>query len=193
MARIPYRYAKSCAACSRASSKLHYQRNRAAVLRRHSAQKSLLTPVQVQERRDRAYLHKYVQRGKVVPERCRCGEQRVSPIQPEPGRPLVVVWACRSCKPRVQAELQADLITAPPPIRQPRRERAVARANTWVATYENVERALQQWPADRADALRRAASTVKGIRLHPGSALYRMQLVALYKRVVAEQAPPPPE
>jgi hypothetical protein len=186
-AEVPYRRAKSCAACSRASSQRHYQGKRAEILRRHHAQKGLLTPVQLQERRDRAYLHTYVKRGRVVPERCRCGEQRVSPIQPELGR-LVVVWACRACKPRVLAELQGELITAPPPIRQPRKERAAARATTWVATYENVESELARWPADRATALRQAASTLKGMRLHPESALYRMQLVALYKKVVAQWA-----
>jgi hypothetical protein len=188
-AEIPYRRAKSCAACSRASSKKHYQANRETVLRRHHTTKHMLTPAQLQERRDRAYLSNYVKRGKVLRQPCRCGEKKVFPIQPELGRPLVVVWACRACRPRIAAELHGNVISAPPPIRQPRRERAQARARTWAGTYEQVERELQQWPADRAEALRRAAASVNGMRLNAASPMYRMNLVALYKRVVGQSQP----
>jgi hypothetical protein len=120
----------------------------------------------------------------VVPEACRrCGDANVVPIQPELGRPLVVVWACRSCKPRVVADLQGDVIWAAPPIRQPRREQAAARARRpWAETFEAVERELETWPPETAEAVRRAASTVNGVPLSRESRLYRMMLVAVYKR-----------
>jgi hypothetical protein len=182
-ARNPYLRAKACVDCSRASSARHYDRHRDRVLRRYHAQKRLLTDAQRQARRDRAYLAKYVQRGKIVPDACtRCAREDVSPIQPELGRPLVVVWACRVCKPRVEADLQGDVISAPPPIRQPRRERAVARRQSWAGGYEAAEAELRALSADQAEALRRAASTVNGFSISRESPLYRMNLVTVFAR-----------
>ena len=178
-----YSRAKTCPQCSRASSARHYDRHRERVLRRYHVQKGMLTDAQRQARRDRAYLAKYVERGKLVPDGCtRCGGEDVVPIQPELGRPLVVVWACRSCKPRVEADLQGDVISAPPPIRQPRRERAAARSQSWAGGYETVEATLCALPADQAEALRRAASTVNGLSISRESPLYRMNLVTVYTR-----------
>jgi hypothetical protein len=159
------------------------------VLRRYHAQKRLLTPAQVQARRDRAYLAKYIERGKVVPEPCaRCRAEDVLPIQPELGRPLVVVWACRECKPRVLADVQGDVISAPPPLRQPRRERAQAKRRTWAGAYDTVECELQTLPAEQAEALRAAASTVKGVSISRESPLYRMNLVTMFARWRASRA-----
>ena len=188
-ARNPFSRAKTCRACSRASSAAHYDRHRERVLRRYHAQKGLLTDAQRQARRDRAYLAKYVQRGKVVPDACtRCGDEAVVPIQPELGRPLVVVWACWSCKPRVEADLQGDVISPPPPIRQPRRERAVARRQSWAGGYEAAVAALRALSEDEAEALRRAASTVNGFSISRESPLYRMNLVTVYARWRASRA-----
>jgi hypothetical protein len=191
-ASISHARARTCASCSRASSHRHYERNRSRVLAGYHAKKKLFTPAQLQERRDRAYLAQYVKRGKVVPDACRrCGDPNVVPIQPELGRPLVVVWACRSCKPRVAADLQGDVIWPAPPIRQPRREQAAARARPSAETFEAVERELQTWPPQAAEALRRAASTVRGVPLSRESPLYRMMLVTLYKRARAAGGMPP--
>lgn len=188
-ARNPYLMAKTCVECSRASSARHYARHRERVLRRYHTLKGLQTHAQRQARRDRAYLAKYVQRGKVVPDDCmRCSRADVVPIQPELGRPLVVVWACRDCKPRVEADLQGEIIFAPPPVRQPRRERAVARRQSWAGGYEAVEVELRALPADQAEALRRAASTVNGYPISRESPLYRMNLIAVFGRWRATRA-----
>ena len=185
----PYPRAKTCPQCSRVSSARHYDRYRESVLWRYHVQKGMLTDAQRQARRDRAYLAKYVERGKLAPGDCtRCGGENVVPIQPELGRPLVVVWACRSCKSRVEADLQGDVISAPPPIRQPRRERAVARRQSWAGGYGNVEAALRALPSDEAEALRRAASTVNGFSISRESPLYRMNLVTVYTRWRATRA-----
>jgi len=188
-ARNPYARAKACRECSRASSAAHYDRHRDRVLRRYHVQKGMLTDAQRQARRDRAYLAKYIERGKVVPGPCtRCGDDVAAPIQPELGRPLVVVWACRSCRSRVEADLQGDVISAPPPIRQPQRERAVARRQSWAGGYESAVEALRALSDDEAEAFRRAASTVNGFSISRESPLYRMNLVTVYARWRASRA-----
>jgi hypothetical protein len=53
----------------------------------------------------RAYAHVYVKRGKVDRQPCMfCGEPKAQISQPDPVRPLQIVWCCVGCRRRVQRE-----------------------------------------------------------------------------------------
>jgi hypothetical protein len=181
---IPYRKAKCCAACSRRSSAAFYERHQNNVLARYHARKSLRTSVERKIRSARAYLAVYLKRGLVEKEPCAsCRSVDVSPIQPDLDHPLVVIWACRTHKPRLTAELEADVRSAPIPPAQPRRDRRLqAQRPTWASTYDEVEAALTNIPPEEARQLRAAAGTVNGLQISTSSPLYRMNLVNAYKR-----------
>ena len=127
-------------------------------------------------RRDiaRATLAMALRRGKLKRGWCTvCADRTVTAYQPDPERPLEVVWVCRRDREAVIDGLARE------------RER-MAERDVWRRRVERCERELPLLPPDLQAEVRKAASLgVPGTVLSPRAPLYGMNLVRAFERCLA--------